>query len=224
MRLILTQYEADDRIKELEEEKEIESKRNELYDLRDEIRELEKEKSRKEFELEESNDKALRLMNTSNNPVFIKSNLSKKQIDLLLDHDYSYLNEYCVEHGRIIQTLVKPTSNHSKTHTFLVWSVKRYLNKLKEVSNVHDYDAVEADIVFKCRDQKFALEIETGTLLSKKFQLTQKVDYLNGKYKDRWMFIVSNKNLLSRYRKFGVVTSRSELPKRLKKLLKSDTQ
>lgn len=215
---------AEIRIVELEEDYEIEVHRDVLEELKEEIHELEKEKDHREFELEQADDKALRSMNTHDNPVFIKSTLTKKQIDLLLKNGYSYLNEYCVEHGKIIQTLVKPESNHSKTHTFLVWSVMRYLHKLKAVSNVKDYTAVEADIVFVSNGEKYALEIETGTLLGKKFQLSQKVDYLNRKYKDRWMFIVSNKNLLPKYRKFGVATSRSELPKKLKKLLKITTQ
>jgi hypothetical protein len=129
-----------------------------------------------------------------------------------------------VEKQKYLSVLIKPTMHHSKTHTFLVWSVKNLLRKTKGISNILDYDTREADINFRYNREVFALEIETGTLLSKKHQLRAKVDYLNERYSDRWMFVVSNKNLLSKYRKFGVVSSRSELPRKLKKLLKSATR
>ena len=212
------------RLNKLVESEKEDMLRDRVHELEDEIRILDENKRRKEFEEGQADDKRLNALHVNDNPVFVKSNLSEKQIDLLLNNGYSYLNEFCVNHGKIIQVLVKPTLNHSKTHTFLVWSVKRYLNKLKEVSHVQDFDTVGADITFKSNGEKFAIEIETGSLLSKKFQLSQKVDSLNEKYKDGWMFIVSNKNLLPKYRKFGVVTSRSEFPKTLKKLLKTATQ
>lgn len=44
------------------------------------------------------------------------------------------------------------------------------------------------------------------------------------KYKDRWMFVVTNKNLLSKYKKHGFVTQRTNFEKDLKKMLKIATQ
>ncbi len=65
----------------------------------------------------------------------------------------------------------------------------------------------------------YALEIETGNLLSKKVQLKAKVTTLNRKYGKRWMFVVSNQEDLPLYRKWGKSTQRTEVEKVLEKWL-----
>ena len=92
---------------------------------------------------------------------------------------------------------------------------------MKGVYNVFDWDTREADVCFKYFKKDLAVEIETGTLLSKKVQLRNKIDYLQSKYKDRWIILVSKKSIASKYSKFGNVTTRVDAPKKLKKLLKS---
>jgi uncharacterized protein YjiS (DUF1127 family) len=191
---------------------------------REEQNRLKAEQERQLRILKERKENKLKYLNVDNTPVFIKSDLTKSERKLLLENGYSHCNEFCVEKQKYLSVLIKPTMHHSKTHTFLVWSVKNLLRKTKGVSNILDYDTREADINFRYNHLLFALEIETGTLLSKKHQLRAKVDYLNEKYSDRWMFVVSNKNLLPKYREFGVASSRSELPKKLKKLLKTATR
>lgn len=68
------------------------------------------------------------------------------------------------------------------------------------------------------------MEIETGNLLQKRKQCSDKVKALNKKYKDRWMFIVSNKNLVTKYKKLGLATHRKGVKKNLEKMLKINTQ
>ncbi len=42
----------------------------------------------------------------------------------------------------------------------------------------------------------------------------EKVEYLENKYQDRWLFLVSNKNLAKKYREFGKVATRKDLRKK----------
>lgn len=175
----------------------------------------------KEIELRNFEDTSLRKLNADDNPVFIEELMTENEKNLLMKYDYKRAFEYCVCEQDYIHVLVKPTMKHSITHTFLVWSVKKFVSKMIDVTNVVDWDTRDPDITFKYKKKDFALEIETGTLLKKQRQLRAKIDYLNNRYKNRWMIIVSKKTLMPKYRRFGPVSARSELEKKLKKLLKS---
>jgi hypothetical protein len=89
--------------------------------------------------------------------------------------------------------------------------------------SIREHLTKDADITFKYEDKWYALEIETGNLLRKRKQLEEKVAYLNKKYKKRWMFIVSNKNLVSHYRKYGFATPRKGVEENMQKYLKIAT-
>ena len=89
------------------------------------------------------------------------------------------------------------------------------------MKDIKVHQTIDADITFKYNNKIFALEIETGTLLSKKKQTEEKVNYLNDKYPNKWMFIVSNKDLIWRYRKLGFSTQRNEVEKNLQILLRN---
>lgn len=185
------------------------------------IVEIEKAIKDKELQLRNFEDTSLRKLNASDTPVYLEEDLTEKEKSLLLKYDYQRAYEYCVHDQDSIHVLVKPAMRHSVTHIFLVWSVMKLLRSMKEISDVQDWDTRETDIAFKHQKNCFALEIETGTLLKKKVQLRRKIEYLQSKYKDRWMIIVSKKSLASKYRKFGPVATRSEVPKKLEKMLKS---
>lgn len=195
--------------------------RQEEYEHKESIKELEEMERQKLLDIRNLEETSLRKLNAQDNPVFIESDLTQKEKALLMKYRYKRAYEYCLDKQVFVYVLVKPTMRHSITHTFLVWSAKRMLNKLNGVTDVLDWDTRETDITFKYNKKEFALEVETGTLLKKKSQLRNKIDYLNSKYKERWMIIVSKKNLVSKYNQFGRVASRSEVPKKLKKLLKS---
>lgn len=153
--------------------------------------------------------------------VFKKDELTDDQISALLEDGYQQNNEFCVYEKKTIAFLIKPKLNHSATHTFLVWSTKKFLETIKEIRYIDENLTKDADLVFKYDGKEFALEIETGSLLGKRAQTEEKIKLLNRKYGKRWMFIVSNKNLLPKYRKLGFSTQRSDVDKSLKKLLKN---
>ena len=95
---------------------------------------------------------------------------------------------------------------------------------MEEIDNIEEHETKNADITFKHRGKYYAIEIETGNLLKKQKQLTEKIAYLNQKYKNRWFFLVSHRNLQTKYKKCGINTQRTNFEKTIKKLLKTDTQ
>lgn len=159
-------------------------------------------------------------LNTRRNKVFLRNDLTAEQISALVEEGYEEVNEYDVCQKKIIPVLVKKIMNHSATHTFLVWSVKQCLHKLG-IEQVKESETRYPDLTFYHNDAWWALEIETGSLLRKKKQMDAKVKFLHRNYYWRWMFVVSNKNLLPQYRKHGVAIPRSQVAKRVKKWLKT---
>jgi len=158
-------------------------------------------------------------MNLEENPVFKKSKLNKKQLRILLEEGYKQVNEYCVKEKKVIAVLVKSILNHSSTHTFLVWSAKKVLEEYEEIEEIVDHETRDADLTFKFKNKLYALEIETGTLLRKKKQLNEKIKFLNKKYKNKWIIIVSKRDLVQKYKKFGLCTQRKWVCKNLDKML-----
>lgn len=151
--------------------------------------------------------------------VFELKHLNKKQIEVLVEKGYTRVNEYDVLERKRIPVLVKPIGNHSITHAFLVWSVKRFLERFLE-KKVEEFLTVEADLVFEFNGQENAVEIEKGSLVGKKKQLAEKIRDLNEKYPNRWMFLVSHRDLLKKYRPFGLTATRSNFQEKLAKMLK----
>jgi len=54
--------------------------------------------------------------------------------------------------------------------------------------------------------------------------MLEKVNFLNSKFQDRWFFIVSNRDLLSKYRKLGTSIQRKEVVKMIEKMLENRHQ
>jgi len=186
--------------------------------------ELEEIKRQKEMDTEREHDRIERDLKMHENNVYKKNRLTKKQVEILKENGYKQINEYCVYERKFITILIKTNSfmSHSPTHEFLVWSAKRLLERTQGISKIEDHLTKNADITFKYKNKKYALEIELGSLLRKKKQSQAKVKYLNDNFKDKWMFIVSNKNLLQDYRKLGFCTPRNRVCENLQKLLKSE--
>ncbi len=211
-------------LKEIQHKERIEYLKEEKGELESEIGELKHEKVMESNDKETKKREIKRELNLEENKVFIKDELNKEEIEVLLENSYRYVNEYDVEEKKMVSILIKPTLNHSKTHTFLVWSLSNLLQFMEGVEDVKEHETRDADITFDYKGKTYAIEVETGTLLGKKKQTQEKLNYLNRKYPGRWMFVVSNKNLLPAYRKLGPATSRNEVAKRLEKMLKNSTR
>jgi hypothetical protein len=194
----------------------IEKKHEErIMGLEDEKEDLEREiRLTKEYD-----QKAILRSLDLSNRVFWTDKLDKKEIKALVEERYLQVNEYCVFRKKIISVLVKPIGNHSIAHTFLVWSVRELLESFG-IEDIEERLTVDADLIFKFDKKKYALEIECGSLVRKKDQLKEKIEDLNKKYPNRWMFIVSHRDLLKKYKKVGVTATRANTKEKLEKMLK----
>ena len=109
--------------------------------------------------------------------------------------------------------------NHSRTHTFLVWSTKNFIEQKFTVQDLEFHNAHDADVTFKYKGKHYAIEIETGTLLKKNRHLAEKIKFLNRKYPHRWIFLVSNRNLIRKYKEHGITCQRKTIEKTITKIL-----
>jgi len=216
-------------------EKELKEKKNQLIEWAHErsVLRINAEKEAKEKELwaleekeqmirnrlENNKNEILERLDADSNRVFQKNKLAEKEINALLGSEYNFVNEYSILEKRRIPVLIKPFGNHSFSHEFLVWDLKRLLDKTNGIKNIQEHLTRDADITFIFKNKTFALEVETGKLLSKHNQLKEKIDYMNKKYSKRWMFIVSHRKLATKYRKFGLTSARSRMSENLSKLL-----
>ncbi len=202
---------------ELKHEEKLDSINEKLEESNKELERINHEIYIKERKEEEKKNKILRRLTEGTDEVFKRENLTAKEIELLKEEGYVSVKEYCVLENKIISVLVKPIMNHSPTHTFLVWSVVKLLKKFPEIERIIDHETRDADITFKIKNKNYAVEVEKGSLLRKKVQLREKIDYLNETYRDKWLILVSNKNLIKHYKEFGPVSTRKDIRKNIEK-------
>jgi hypothetical protein len=187
--------------------------KEEVEDLELKIEELKKSDTQKKNSLKYE-------LEMDENKVFDKSNLTEKEIEILLEEGYKQVNEYCVFQKKIITVLIRPTLNHSVAHVFLVWSTRQLLESYFEIERIVEHDTRDADLTFRVGNKLFAIEIETGTLFRKKDQFKKKIKNLNCKYKNRWLIIVSKRELTKKYSPFGPCTQRKWVCEKLEKMAK----
>lgn len=112
---------------------------------------------------------------------------------------------------------VKPRFNETANHLFVIDDIKNYLEKKK--IKVELYVTKKPDIVFGLGKKKIAIEVETGSMLSVKKTFDEKVKTLNKNYDD-WFFVVTNKNKVANYRKYGKTIDARFLRRQLDKIIK----
>jgi len=207
-------------LEELEHEEVLSEINFKKEEAEEKIKLINEEIEKKKREIASERCKILFSLKPEENPVFKKNSLSNKEIKILIEEGYSHHNEFCVYEQKRIPVLIKSILNHSPSHTFLVWSVKRLLRKIDGVKSIEESLTKEADITFNYERETYALEIETGNLLGKHEQLKEKLNYLNRKYPEKWMFIVSNRDLFSKYKVLGLTSTRNNVLEKLEKLLK----
>ena len=197
------------------------TKKYEREKLSEKIGELRKQKYLEQLRLNDYHDTVLEKLNVEKTLIYEIEKLKKKEIEVLKKEGYKKTNEYDPIESKNKNFLVKQILNHSPSHTFLVTRIKQLLEKYISPSKIRTHDTKDADLTFEVKYKIYAFEIETGTLLSKKKQLEKKVSLLNNKYGQNWYFVVSNRDLAKKYRKYGKVTSRMGVCKIIEKLVKN---
>jgi hypothetical protein len=121
---------------------------------------------------------------------------------LISRYDYK-LMKFKNIYGKSERYLLKPIGNESLQHCFLTNEIYYYIKKL--TNQVQIFHSAKPDIVFQTQNNEiYAIEVETGKSYKNAIKkLKQKVKLLKQEYKDNWFFVVTNRNLVKKYKKIG---------------------
>jgi len=152
-----------------------------------------------------------------NKRFFHKKGLSKDEVKFLLNEGYQIKRFKSLVSNRMEPFLLKPRHNESYMHLFMTYNISEFLEKHGIKTEL--YTTKKPDIVFKVKGKTYAIEVETGTAFSKINNFEEKVNLLNNDY-DNWFFVVTNKNKVKKYKKYGTAVDKRYVKLRLNKLLK----
>jgi hypothetical protein len=128
--------------------------------------------------------------------------LNGKEIAYLQKQGYKKYFMKSITSSSKEEYLIKRRKTESPQHIFMIKDIVNYLKNFTD--KISNYETVKPDIVFEINRKEYAIEVETGKILTKnKKQLMQKVNSLNDNYENRWFFVVTDKNLTAQYNKFG---------------------
>ncbi len=136
---------------------------------------------------------------------------SKNKFDYLERRGYSLTKHFDLKMKEGFY-LTKNQRRESTQHAFLIWAILKYLkeNDLKAYS----YKTIKPDIIIDFQNRKIAIEVETGKILkNNKRQFLHKVELLRKNYGWNWFFVVTNRDLVSKYKKFGKTYTRKNVIK-----------
>ena len=146
---------------------------------------------------------------------FRKSELNKDEIKYLLSKGYKVEKRKSIVTNKIEEFYLLPRHNESSTHLFVVYDIAEYLEK--KGYQVEKYVTKKPDIVFNVGKKKFAIEVETGSMLNQKKFFKEKLDLLNKNF-DKWLFVVTDRNKIKDYKKYGESVDLRYLKQGLSKL------
>ena len=139
---------------------------------------------------------------------------------LVSRYDYK-LKKFKNIYNKTERYLLKPIGNESLQHCFLTNEIYYYLKKL--TNQVQIFHSAKPDIVFQTKDNNiYAIEVETGKSYKNAIKkLKQKVKLLKQEYKDNWFFVVTNRNLVKKYKKLGITYEKRNIIKKIGELFYS---
>lgn len=116
--------------------------------------------------------------------------------------------------------LVKLGLKESAEHFLLVNLITEYL-KENQGFLVSNYKTKMPDIIFELKNRKVAIEVETGkNLRNNRKQFLEKVKWLNENFGDNWFFVVTNRDLVKKYKKYAKTFTRKNVIKAIERYVK----
>ena len=152
-----------------------------------------------------------------NKRYFRKSKLNSDEIKYLLSNGYQTAKFKSLITNKTEIFLLQPRHNESLMHLFMIYNISEFLEKNGIETEL--YITKKPDIVFQIKDKRYAIEVETGSVLSKINRMEEKVKLLNQDYEE-WFFVITNKNKVKDYKKYGDAVDKRYVKLRLNKLLK----
>jgi len=153
-----------------------------------------------------------------NERYFRKKKLNKHEIQFLLEEGFQIKKYKCLVTDKMEEFILNPRHNESLMHHFMVYNISEFLEKNDVETEL--YTTKKPDIVFQIKGKRYAIEVETGSMLTRKKALIERVEYLNDNY-DEWFFVVTDKNKVAKYKELGNTMDRRFVKRRLNKILKS---
>ena len=147
---------------------------------------------------------------------FHKKNITKHEVKYLLNDDYQIKKYKNLLNGKMEDFLLLPRHNESFTHLFLTKNISEFLEKNGIETEL--FVTKKPDIVFEIRGKRFAIEIETGSIFSKISRMKEKLKVLENY--DKWFFVVTDRNKVKKYKKYGDAVDKRYVKSRLDKLVK----
>lgn len=104
----------------------------------------------------------------------------------------------------------------SPRHIILVKEIVDYLKQYTQ--EIETYRTTMPDIVFEANGEKYAIEVETGSILKDKSKIKNKVELCNKRFGKNWFFFVTNRNLEKEYAKFWKVSTKRNIKSKIDKI------
>ena len=149
---------------------------------------------------------------------FKRKSLNEHEIEYLLKLGYKEFSYKSICSRRKENYLLRPRFNETLNHMIVIYDIAEYLNK-KKVENAI-FTTRMPDVVVFGKNKDFALEIETGSVLTNMKKFREKMKLLENNYPDAFYFIVTDRNLIKKYRKYGKVIDPRYIKGQLDKIIK----
>lgn len=145
--------------------------------------------------------------------------LKLEDIKYLVAKGYKEYSFYSILGNKEEKYMLKPRFNESPQHFFLIFDIADYLKKFTD--KIQIFQTTKPDIVFEINNQKYAIEIETGILyLKDKKKLLEKVNALNKDYGKNWFFVVTDRNMVSKYAELGETYEKRNITTKILQIIK----
>ena len=150
-----------------------------------------------------------------------REKLNEEQVEFLLHRGFVLCQHVPLGGGRQLPYVLKPRSNETSSHFFIVKEIERYI--LQFTKSVKLYVAEKPDIVFTALGEEYAIEVETGIAYdTKRSVIKQKVKSLKKEFGHRWFFVVTDSDYAYKYAKFGPTFTRKSVPKLIRAIFKKE--
>jgi type IV secretory pathway VirB4 component len=150
--------------------------------------------------------------------LYRKKELNREEATYLLSQGYVAFSQKSLASGKKEDFLLKKRHNESLNHMFTVYNIAEYLEK--RGIKVSMYATQMPDLVFNLHGKPYAIEVETGSVMTNMKKFEEKVTSLKKNYGTNWSFVVTNRNFISKYRSYGKTMDLRGIRNSLNKLVK----
>ena len=149
--------------------------------------------------------------------------LNRDEIIYLFDENYKRTVQFDLYGQQAVWLVRPPGVKESAEHFLLVKFIEDYLEDNYRFP-VWTYRTKMPDIIFEVKNRKIAIEIETGkNLRNNRKQFLEKAAWLDENFGDNWFFVVTNRNLVKKYKRCGRTFTRKNAIRGIERYVKIKT-